>query len=710
MWMFRAVLILLPLALLAGAYACLRQAASLVEPPHDGAAMIVAIPEAPGVLDPRQPAGTGARQEIMSLIFDRLIQRGDDLMPRPHILEDWQLGQRLLCLAKDEASASAAVEDIERRPEVWRQLGVMEAACSGADLMVTLSAFSPAAVEPVVKALREKHLQPRPIVRLTVKEAVRRSLEDYLSTSLEKGQIRHTSYDDERTARLWLSGEVDLFLKELNHYYESNRHLEPLIEVLEPGDHLVEPHLTLRLREGVLWHDGTPLTPEDVIFSWRALAGKESAWPLKHLLAPVKSVEKVGPQLLRAAYREYYAPAIEGWEAMPLLPVHLLGEGRGEEGWQEYFRHPVGCGPYQMAARSSDGGLSLERFRSYFLGAPRQGRIEYRVLPGSESRAVALKLDRIDAVHPGAGEEGPLHREKALEFLADAPRFQTFVAWNLEHPWFSALPVRRALSGLVDLERLREGLPGEVRPCGGLFYPGVWFCGKAMPGVPHGPDLSAGALIAEGWRLQEEIWTNEAGEELRFRLLVDSENPLQMRLAERLAKAWQGRGVGVEIEPQPWAEVVARLGRREFEAAVLTWELGYWRDQRPLWHSAERDLTNFTGLNDSEVDRLTDALRQELDGARVKQLAEALQDRIGALSPLLQLCAHGAEIGLRRDTLRVLRPVDDGRWVEEGLATGPRGLSALRPWWVKRGAEEGGLLEPSEAGMKSSPAPKEAIP
>ena len=388
---------------------------------------------------------------------------------------------------------------------------------------------------------------------------------------------------------------------------------------------------------------------------------------------------------------------------MPLLPAHLLGGGKGGDPWEAYLKHPVGCGPYQLVARTGQGGLTLERFRSYFLGAPKQPRIEYRVLPGSEARAVSLKLGRIDLVHPTAAGERPLRREPSLEFIPDVARFQTFVAWNLDHAWFSSQPVRRALAGMVDLEKLRAGMTGPVEPCRGLFYPGIWFCKKTMASVPYQPDLSAGALIASGWRIDEGIWRNETGEDMRFRLLVDAENPLQMSLAGALAEAWQERGVGVEIEPLRWSTLMERVARREFDAAVLTWELGYLRDQRFLWHSEERGAGNFTGLNDEETDLLTDALRHELDGAKVRELAEGLQDRIAALSPMLQLCAHGAEIAVLKDSLRVLRPQGDGKWVEETLAAGPLGLSAQRPWWVKRGAEEQGMLGPAAADPSAVP-------
>ncbi|MGE0414247.1 MAG: ABC transporter substrate-binding protein [Verrucomicrobiales bacterium] len=703
MWLFRIGMVVVPLALLAGLVNRVRQAAALVEPSHESSRMVVAIPEAPGVLDPRLPAGTGARQEIMSLLYDRLLVRGDDLMLRPHILEDWQLGQRVRCLAKDEVAAEAAVEEIELNPHLWQGLGVTEAACSGEDILVTVKGFSPTAAETMLKALRPEYLKAIPIVRLTLKESVRQSLEDYLAGSLEKSQIRHLEYDDERTARLWVAGEMDLFLKELKHYYESNRQLDPSIELLEPGDHLVEPHLLLQLRQGVLWHDGTPVTAEDVAFTWQTLSRPESAWPLKQAFAPVKAVDQSGPLSLRVVYREYYAPAIEGWEAMPLLPAHLLGGGTGGDPWEAYLKHPVGCGPYQLVARTGQGGLTLERFRSYFLGAPKQPRIEYRVLPGSEARAVSLKLGRIDLVHPTAAGERPLRREPSLEFIPDVARFQTFVAWNLDHAWFSSQPVRRALAGMVDLEKLRAGMTGPVEPCRGLFYPGIWFCKKTMASVPYQPDLSAGALIASGWRIDEGIWRNETGEDMRFRLLVDAENPLQMSLAGALAEAWQERGVGVEIEPLRWSTLMERVARREFDAAVLTWELGYLRDQRFLWHSEERGAGNFTGLNDEETDLLTDALRHELDGAKVRELAEGLQDRIAALSPMLQLCAHGAEIAVLKDSLRVLRPQGDGKWVEETLAAGPLGLSAQRPWWVKRGAEEQGMLGPAAADPSAVP-------
>src|SRR2546428_734455 len=169
-----------------------------------------------------------------------------------------------------------------------------------------------------------------------------------------------------------------------------------------------------RLRSGLRWQDGEPITAADVFFAFAqdrlAPAGSEARWIADH----VERVEVTGERDVRFAYR-----AGERWADYPLaarvLPRHVLAAA--DAGARAKFaREPVHAGPFAVAAWIPGFRVTLSAFKDHVLGPPALGRIEIRFL--SDRRAVldALRHREID-VAPSPALEADLSR--TLDRIAD---------------------------------------------------------------------------------------------------------------------------------------------------------------------------------------------------------------------------------------------------------------------------------------------------
>ncbi|MCB1089544.1 MAG: hypothetical protein KDM63_21070, partial [Verrucomicrobiae bacterium] len=399
--------------------------------------LIVATRTIPTSGNPLVPS-TGTTREITELVFDRLLRLDDDLELRPHLAKSWEYQHHATVYFSNDSNAVRAAAAIDAAKSRWSDWSLVTSVRDGR--LLELVSSNPR--EDWLSQLVKEFAPPETLVslqrvRLTVKEAVRRSLEDFLAGALEKTQLRDIRYRDDRVADLYLEGNIGPFLKEIRLYYESNQNLDPGIELMEKVSWVTELDFAIELRDDVRWHDDQPLTAEDLVFSFDEATRSDSSWPLRQSFFFVERMEKSDEHSVRVRCREYYAPALERWARLPILPSHRLSGLVGSEEWNAFFQRPVGTGPYRVEAIGADGELVLGANHAYFRGAPRQETIRYRINDVPSDRLLALKLGRIDVFQPNGEERRWVAATGAATVIEDVPRYQSFVVWNLDRPPFS---------------------------------------------------------------------------------------------------------------------------------------------------------------------------------------------------------------------------------------------------------------------------------
>ena len=731
MWWVRLFCLVAPLAVVSAGWWFWAEVEklSVVTP----AELVVALDRDPGELNPLAPTSLAAR-EITDLIFEGLFRRDDEMLMRGNLAERWELRQQISFFFRSAEGAGLAAETLvelrEKSDPRWAEWAVRSVEQEGDVLRVWVlghESGAAAEIDQFFAARGSETIQKDRLsvtqIRLTVRDSARESFELFQREAIEKGQIRHVSYDElNRAAVISAAGEVDLFQRELQLFYEANQNIEPVLEEIGEAQFVREIEVRLFLRDGVRWHDGVTFSADDVVFSFLEVARPGSNSPLKPWFSSVVEIEAVDPREVRVALREPYAPLMESWEALPMLPAHLLGSGGGENGdsgsgrvvaspaeWAEFFERPVGTGPYRVADRLVGRSLTLLANEQYFRSPPVQKEMRYEVIADREERAMALRLGQVDVLRPDDLERLVLREDDRFEEIDGVASNQVLVAWNLRREPFVDTRIRLALAHLVDIETMLDELGGpESRPPRGIFYPGLWLCPEEMEVPAYDVDKALGLLADAGWlqgaggeanqggsrqnrrRDEEEnpVLQNEAGEPLAFSLLVAVDNPHHLRLGLHLANQWRSHGITVSVSARPWADLIGEaLADRDFDALLLNWELGYRRDQSVLWHSSATDVNNgggnFTGLRNQIVDDLLEQLKVQTEPEEVRRLAVQLQELLWNLQPCLFLEETGDVLMLRRDILREMRPMMDGRISEQEISVPPAGLAETRPWWVK---------------------------
>ena len=357
---------------------------------------------------------------------------------------------------------------------------------------------------------------------------------------------------------------------------------------------LDETGVTFELRDDVTWHDGTPVTAEDVKFTFDLAKDPAVASPLASAyLSQVESAEILGPVRIRFAFAAPHAEPLEDF-FWPPVPAHLLSDVAPEEMARHPFgREPVGSGPYRFVSWDVGQGLEFlaaDTWPSDLGGPPAIRRVSYRFIPEPTTRLAQLRRGEIHL-------DGPISPRDA-ERVADDPEIEvvafpwrqfTYIGWNTLREPFRDAEARRALAMAIDRDELLEAIMlGHGRPASSVIPPWHPFDPGLEP-LPHAPDSAAAIFERLGWRDSDGDGVRERdGENLGFELLASSRNPAFADLVQVIQA--QLADVGVEVRPRllEWQTVLGRHRSRDFDAVLTNWVHDNFRvDPRPLFHSSQ---------------------------------------------------------------------------------------------------------------------------
>jgi oligopeptide transport system substrate-binding protein len=398
-----------------------------------------------------------------------------------------------------------------------------------------------------------------------------------------------------------------------------------------------------RLREGLRFHDGSPVRARDFVFAWNRLADPVDANPFAFLLEPVAGFDRYREQAQVTGLEGLDAPddrtlvvtlgrpwpdfvSILGHPALSPVPPAASGP--------EYAQRPVGNGPYRLAAPSETGvPIQMEAFERYPGGAPPVQRLEFHAFDDPAEAWPEFLEGELDVA------------QIPVEVLPDAvSRFGTqglvtlgrllYCGFNLDRERFREPALRSAVSMAIDRQALvAEVYGGAAEPAGAIVPPSIPGGGSRACGAACVHDVERAATVIDGLPRESRSFT-----------LDYATSPVGDRLAAAVAS--QLAAVGLEVRPRGHeaAEYASLLSRGGHEMFCLVWVADYPRQQAflaPLLRSGAPD--NHAALADRRLDELLSRAREErAPAARLDayRRAEARALDILPLVPLVWFRSH----------------------------------------------------------------------
>lgn len=379
-----------------------------------------------------------------------------------------------------------------------------------------------------------------------------------------------------------------------------------------------------RLRSGVTFHDGSPLTARDVVATYRYVMDPAHGCPAAGALGAVTAVEAPDDRTVVFRLAEPYV-SLPFQLTLGILPARLAERpDLGDE--------VVGTGPFRLAAFRPGEELVLEAYPGYFDGAPHLDRVRFRIVGNATTRLLEARSGGLDllqnAVPPYAVKF--LRRDPQLRVLTAPGSSYQYLGYNLEDPIVGDVRVRQALSHAVDREELiAYALQGLARPATGLFPPEHWAYAPDVPVYPHDPARARALLDEAGYPDPDGD-----GPGVRFTLSYKtSTDKTAVEVARIIAAQFRKVGVGVEVRSFEWGTFFADVKKGDFQLMSLRWigvsdpdVLHY------LFHSASVPPAgaNRGRYRNPRVDAWLDESRSETDPARRRLLYRKVQRAVAA--------------------------------------------------------------------------------
>lgn len=358
----------------------------------------------------------------------------------------------------------------------------------------------------------------------------------------------------------------------------------------------------ISIRKNAFWHDGQPVTSQDVLFTIDMITDDASFFPadIRGLWKSVE-IKQLNEYTLQIILPEPFAPFMD-YLTFGIVPRHLLGGIPAVEMAAAQFNlAPIGSGPYKFESliveNGQVAGLKLSAFENYYGDKPYIEEVTFRYYPTSASALQAYRDGDVMAIS-----------EISLDVLNQAlaqPNLSIYsgrlpemgmILFNLnnpEKPFFQDETLRRALLMGLNRQRIVDRLLlGQGIIADGPIFPGTWAFFDETESVAFDPEAAINLLKGNGYTIPASggaVRSDKDGNPLSFTLL-HPDTPLHSAIAQLIFENWSQIGVEVVLQAIPYEQLVNdRLATRNYDAALVDLNLARTPDPDPypFWHQSE---------------------------------------------------------------------------------------------------------------------------
>ncbi len=419
--------------------------------------------------------------------------------------------------------------------------------------------------------------------------------------------------------------------------------------------------VTYTLKSEAVWADGTPVTSDDVIFTWEVgrhpKSGVAAAEGYRRILSITRIDDKSFTLHIDRRTFDY-----NNISTMGILPAHLDQVNFAKP---EAYRTRTAfdtdstnlglfMGPYVMTAAQAGSHMVFERNPKWWGQTPSFDKITVRVIENTATLEANILSGGVDMI---SGELGLLV-DQALAFeKRHGDKFQVLyrpgliyehIDVMLDNPILADRRVRQAMLYAIDRQAISDRLFGGKQP---VAHTGVnpldWVHSDRIPTYTYDPQKANSLLSEAGWGQKKQgVRVNASGEPLRLEIMTTAGNRTRELVQQVLQSQWKAVGIDVRINNEPARVFFGEsVSKRQFSAlAMFAWISSPESVPRTTLHSDSIPTEannwggqNYTGYVNPEMDALLESIELELDREERRKLWDRLQQIYATDLPALPL-------------------------------------------------------------------------
>ena len=429
-----------------------------------------------------------------------------------------------------------------------------------------------------------------------------------------------------------------------------------LAESIEPSEDFLT--YTLKLKEELKWHDGEPITSDDIVFSVKAILDeKQESYKRDSLVVDGKPIEvnAIDDLTIEFKLQTVSVPFLVDLSKVTPIPAHIF-EGEEKISESQKNEEPVGSGPFKLKEIKSGEYVLVEKFDDYYGGAPIIDNIEYRIIADPQASQTALLNGELDYLSIGAEDIPTFDGNEAMQvYVYDNKRVSNMI-FKLKNEDLAKLNVRKAISYAINKEELIEGNYGDTglsEKAYSFYPPKALFYTDEVERYEFDQEKSKELLKEEGYNTGDINlvigYTNANAQQETYALIM------QQQLSEV--------GINVEVKAMERGAFVEELVNPEsdaFDIAYNSYALGLEPSKyAPLLLSG--NANNFMGYSNEEVDELFAKGVTETDDTKRSEIYGKIQKIVLEELPLLPI-DYPANVAVFNSKIRGLDDPENGRF------------------------------------------------
>lgn len=449
--------------------------------------------------------------------------------------------------------------------------------------------------------------------------------------------------------------------------------------------------LEVSLRQDSRFHDGLPVTADDVIFTYQTVLNPSWRSPLASTFKDIQQVIRVDDTTIQF-HLDAPNPHLLMNLTMGILPAHVWEDTQGPTAaLAEANLKPIGSGPYQLESlkRDTKGNLfsfTLSRFPGYYGRSPYVDQWQFRFYGDRVQAQTALQSNQVDAVAFVPWKDvADIKRGDIRNTTLELPQ-ETVSFFNLKDPLLKDPGVRQALGMAIDRRELQDLLGSDATVVSSPFP--FLETTSTQAGDLDGARVLLNSL---GWHLPPNgsvrfyeapapattkptrgattttTPPKPAASSTQLAITIDLPNQADLlKVAELLKRRWSLIGVRVDVRVSPAEDLLRQvLAKRDYQVLVWNVLLPPTQDISPFWASDQstNQGLNLSNIADRDIDKALEGIQAATTTARLEEAREVLSKAILKQTPALFLLRPAYAYLISQDVkgvqpMRLSRPSD----------------------------------------------------
>lgn len=423
--------------------------------------------------------------------------------------------------------------------------------------------------------------------------------------------------------------------------------------------------ITFKLKPDLQWADGKPLTSADILFTWQLITDENTHSPYASDYQLVTKAEAPDARTFIVHYSQPFAPALESWASLQVLPKHKLA---GQDiRTTSFAQKPLGSHYYQLKEWRHGEYIKLEKNPKSVLGPANIDHLIERIIPDPAAQFLELMADNIDSMsmdpitYARIIPSRPALQARLNQFK-ELGNSYTYLGFNLKRKPFDDVRVRKAINYAIDKQEIIDGVYlGLGITIASPYKPGTRWSNPDLIPYTFDPAKAKQLLAEAGFEdTNGDGVVDRDGKKLSFEILTNLGNKQREKTAVIIQRRLKEVGIETHIRTLEWASLLTNFIKPgDFDAVVMGWGLGLDPDQYNIWHSSQQKpgQFNFIGYNNPAVDKLLEQGRLEFDPEKRMQIYHEFAKVLYEDSPLVYLSAGYGLTAIHKRVQGIMNPV-----------------------------------------------------